>query len=76
MKGLAEGRIVHYVVTQGEHGLHDDRPAIVVKVFDHEENGNGCSNLAVFNDGLINWPCSVLYSGEPKVGTWHWPERA
>lgn len=56
MNGLTEGRIVHYVLPNGEH-----RPAIVVKVWRvlvgdpnvllHEEPPeNGCCNLQVFMD--------------------------
>lgn len=58
MEGLTEGRIVHYVLQNGEH-----RPAIVVKVWqqsDYDPEGNvsglpkspenGCSNLQVFMD--------------------------
>jgi hypothetical protein len=44
MDGLVEGRIVHYVMPNGEH-----RPAIVTKVWDRE-NQSGCSNLNVFTD--------------------------
>jgi len=45
MEGLTEGRMVHYVMPSHEH-----RPAIVVRVWDH--NGNtGTSNLTVFVDG-------------------------
>ena len=58
MEGLVEGRIVHYVMHDGEH-----RPAIVVKVWrvqDYEDGEvvglphppvNGCCNFVVFVDG-------------------------
>lgn len=82
MDGLTEGRIVHYVMTNGEH-----RAAIVVKVWSKE---SGVSNLTVFTDWTNDmktsdgsplqsgdmWETSVLYSEEPKPGTWHWIERA
>jgi hypothetical protein len=80
MDGLFEGRIVHYVMPNGDH-----RPAIVVRVWRGpcgEESG--CSNLQVFTDGRndgpgfesgVHWATSVAYSDEPKPGTWHWPER-
>jgi len=42
--GLIEGRIVHYVMPNGEH-----RPAIITKVWD-TQHINGCSNLTVFSD--------------------------
>lgn len=58
MEGLTEGRIVHYVLPNGEH-----RPAIVVRVWRYhdpdvvDQDGapllnprNGCSNLQVFMD--------------------------
>lgn len=44
MDGLIEGRIVHFVMPNGEH-----RPAIVTKVWDHE-GATGTSNLNVFTD--------------------------
>lgn len=87
MDGLIEGRIVHYVLKDGEH-----RPAIIVKVW----NINGTCNLTVFpdwqNDNVpekmgsaklekmgqgtaLRWATSILYSDEPKPGTWHWIER-
>jgi hypothetical protein len=70
---LTEGRVVHYVLPNGEH-----RPAIVVKVWriiDFDPEGgiiglpklpeNGCCNLQVFMDsdekGQYNdkmWPIS------------------
>lgn len=85
MKGLTEGRIVHFVMNEGRYqGEH--RPAIVVKVWDREANGNGCCQLVVFIDGtndlptetgLTRWKTSVLFDdGEKKPGTWHWIEQA
>ncbi len=77
LKGLIEGRIVHFVLPGGEH-----RPAIVVKVWGFKA---GYVNLTVFtdwgNDGLnyskgIVWETSVDYSEAPAPRTWHWPERA
>ena len=85
MPGLAEGRIVHYVLEAGAH-----RPAIVVKNW---HTPGGCCNLQVFLDGVdaglaradiqetesyrgITWRASVLHSVEPVRGTWHWPEKA
>ncbi len=69
----AIGRIVHFVMPDGEH-----RPAIIVKVWDPD---SGTSNLQVFtdsgNDGLTNvaWRTSVQRSEEPQPHYWHWPER-
>lgn len=88
MDGLTEGRIVHFVMPDGEH-----RPAIVVKVWDKER---GSVNLSVFTDhsndldgfppegptrdsverGLL-WATSVKPDEETKArGTWHWIEKA
>lgn len=79
MDGLTEGRIVHYVLENGEH-----RPAIVVKVWDKV---SGVSNLQVFTDssndepvtghaGNIMWKTSVPYAEAPRPSTWHWIEKA
>ncbi len=86
MDGLTEGRIVHYVMPDGDH-----RAAIVVKVWNKD---TGVSNLTVFTDwsndiignesdalnALIAagtfWRTSVEYSEEPKPNTWHWIEKA
>jgi hypothetical protein len=53
MEGLTEGRIVHFVMPNGQH-----RPAIVVRVWrvTQAEGSalppeNGCSQLQVFTDG-------------------------
>lgn len=89
MKGLTEGRIVHFVLPDGQH-----RPAIVVRVWNQD---NGCANLLVFTDGTndrdfnraewylntkpivvgaVVWATSIIHSEEPKPGTWHWIEKA
>lgn len=88
--GLTEGRIVHYVMPDGEH-----RPAIVVRVWDKDM---GMVNLTVFPDwrndssgtdvngkqyimpgtcvnGLL-WETSRLYSEGKEPYTWHWIEPA
>ena len=83
MEGLTEGRIVHFVLPEGQH-----RAAIIVRVWrqgDGTPPANGYSNLAVFMDGTndylgtascIKWETSVEYSAEPKPRTWHWIEKA
>ncbi len=84
MDGLTEGRIVHFVIENGEH-----RPAIVVRVWRgvHEGNiktppENGVCQLQVFTDGandqseLILYRTSVLNDPECRPGTWHWIEKA
>jgi len=86
MDGLTEGRIVHFVLSDGPHeGEH--RPAIVVKVWrqgDGSPPANGYSNLVVFMDGTndgaafagcVRWATSIEYSEEPRPRTWHWIER-
>ena len=85
MDGLAEGRIVHYVLPDGRcEGEH--RPAIIVKVWE-AHRVQGTVNLQVFTDSQndylagpathgIMWATSVPYSEEPKPRTWHWIEKA
>ena len=91
MKGLTEGRMVHYVLPNGDH-----RPAIVVKVWNKEE---GYINVQVITDGsndrlayyphvlsdrfgesLDNgmlWVTSIYPDLEEKLpNTWHWIEPA
>lgn len=85
MEGLTEGRIVHYVLSNGEH-----RAAIVVRVF---EPGKplGLANLIVFSDGSndrgavfgnvseqgLFWATSAHYDPEGTTHhTWHWIEKA
>lgn len=76
MEGLTEGRIVHYVIADGEH-----RPAIVVKVWSKE---SGVCNLVQFTDskndgecGLTAWRTSINPDeDEKRPGTWHWIEKA
>lgn len=75
MDGLTEGRIVHYVMPNGNH-----RPAIVVKVW-RIPTSPGMCNMMVFadpgDDGSgPQYSTSVLFSEEPKSNTWHWIEKA
>ncbi len=80
MQGLTEGRIVHFVMPNGEH-----RPAIVVRVWrDLQDRYPGYCDLQVFTDGTndgpenaagIRWETSIQFSKEPQPRTWHWPER-
>ena len=77
MQGLTEGRIVHFVLPDGQH-----RAALVSRVW----NDDGVVNLHVFvdqaNDRQIKadngilLQTSVTFSEEPQPGTWHWIERA
>jgi len=88
MEGLTEGRIVHFVLSSGEH-----RPAIVVKNWRGEwgyAEEDGFVNLQVFVDGsndntvypvstppsYMVWETSIKYSAEPEPRTWHWIEKA
>lgn len=72
MKGLGIGRVVHFVMNNGEH-----RPAFVVRVWDKE---NGTVNLQVFTDGFndnaafVEWQTSVPYFEDQRPYSWHWPE--
>ena len=90
MEKATVGRIVHYVLANGEH-----RPAIVVS-----ETKSNIVNIQVFLDGSNDlsaelhdntlgaifehervygnaWRLSVHYANAKKkvTGTWHWPER-
>lgn len=92
MDGLTEGRILHYVIPNGEH-----RPAIVVRVWPNEFGpGIPGVNLQVFTDGsndmrefaeggyppreLVRagmfWATSAKFSDTHEPGTCHWIERA
>ncbi len=83
MDGLTEGRIVHFVIPNGEH-----RAAIVVLVCPKAWGyPAGTSQLQVFMDGTndrapgydgggIMWATSVFFSEKPTPGSWHWIERA
>ena len=74
MNDLTEGRIVHFVMADGQH-----RPGIVVRVWSAT-----CINLILFVDGSndgydpnlpLDWKTSIVYSSESKEpGTWHWIE--
>lgn len=84
MEGVTEGRIVHYVLSNGDH-----RAAIIARVFAGGEM-TGVVNLYVFLDGEndkhvphgaeyapgIVWATSAHYDeAGDKEHTWHWPER-
>lgn len=79
IKGLAVGRIVHYVLIGGPHE-GDHRPAIVVRCWN--EYDPGMVNLQVFTDGANDgqaesfiWQTSIHHDpDEKKPGTWHFPE--
>lgn len=89
MEGLTEGRMVHYVLPNGDH-----RPAVVVKVWNKED---GYVNLQVFTDGRndrhaypadagdilsdidrgLLWVTSIYPDLVDKPpDTWHWIEQA
>ncbi len=87
MKGLTEGRIVHYVPNEHEgfRSPKEHRPAIIVKLWENGGGTLGCAQLQVFIDGTNDmpgesapavWRTSVLYNADCKPGTWHWIERA
>lgn len=72
MKGLIEGRIVHYVNQMGVH-----MAAIVTKVW----NDQGCCNLFVFLAGIATADegcpkTSINFDETMAKGTWHWVEQA
>lgn len=80
MKGLQIGRIVHFVLRNGEH-----RAAMIVKIVNLEL---GIVNLTVFtdwgNDGTIYDTRGMVHEQSVPFGdqpltqvarTWHWPEK-
>ena len=79
------GRIVHYVLPASSKWPGEHRPAIVTQVSQplSHESAPGMSNLTVFKgqsgdseqEGASFMAGSVLFSSDPKPGTWHWPER-
>lgn len=78
MKGLAVGRIVHYI--PGDSMLtevfRNHYAAIVTRVVDKER---GVINIMAFADkhpvaGGFSFRESVPYSETPGLMTWHWPE--
>lgn len=88
MEGLTEGRIVHYVLSNGQH-----RPAIVVRNWSNPDipSSEGRVNLIVFADGSndkgtisgnvseqgLFWATSAHYDpAGNKHHTWHWIEKA
>jgi len=80
MEGLVEGRMVHFVMPDGEH-----RAAVVVRVWRPQiPERPGYCNLSVFtdcgNDGPGNETgfrreTSIIYSEAKEPNTWHWIER-
>ena len=81
LDGLTEGRIVHYVLSEGPR-QDEHRPAIIVRVCDTTQ-GTGMCNLQVFNDGnndvqpgAAHWVGSAYYDENKTPGTWHWVEKA
>ena len=86
MNGITEGRIVQYVLKDGDlpddkkHNVGRVRPAIIVECWG---GGTDKVNLSVFsdygNDGRHEghfWATSVPYDDTNKPGTWHWPVRS
>jgi hypothetical protein len=80
MEGFTEGRMVHFVMPDGEH-----RAAVVVRVWRPQVPERlGYCNLSVFTDWGNDGPgnetgfrreTSILYSEAKEPGTWHWIER-
>jgi len=80
MEGLTEGRMVHFVMPDGEH-----RAAVIVRVWRPQvPEYPGYCNLMVFPDGGNDGPentagirrmTSIVYSEAKKPNTWHWIER-
>ena len=91
MEGVANGRIIHYVLKNGKH-----RPAIIVQEWDEGGGAIGLINVVVFLDGTNDldrtgdvaefssaeierctaWRTSIHFSATKEPGTWHWPEKS
>lgn len=77
--GVTEGRMVHYVISNGDH-----RPSVIVNAWKDQGYGHGEVNLTVFLDWQndlnpkgIDWQTSVPFDDDQKrPGTWHWIEPA
>lgn len=79
--GVTEGRMVHFVLVNGEH-----RPAVIVKAWNLPSYGHAEVNMQVFMDGTndpeqygstLYWATSVPFDDDQKrPGTWHWIEPA
>ncbi len=68
MDGLQIGRMVHYVMADGQH-----RPAIVVQLM---ENGVLLHVfVSPFDQYKPNEKMAVQYADPPKNCTWHYPEK-
>jgi hypothetical protein len=76
MEGLVEGRIVHYVMSNGSH-----RPAIVVNVLNKEA---GSVELHVFlskwdypyEEAKVMMAYASYSDSAVTLGSWHWIEKA
>lgn len=66
MKGLIEGRIVHFVYAKGEH-----IPAMVLTVEDDED---GTCILRGFMNPFNDREYTAKYDPNFEVSTWHWIE--
>lgn len=74
MKGLAVGRVVHYVAygtPNGEYKAGAHRAAIIAEIKDAE---SGECVLTIFNPTGLHWN-TAEYSEKSIPGTWHFPER-
>jgi hypothetical protein len=84
------GRIVHYVLGNGEHRCADvvrdwenDTPNLLIKLDGHNDatavsdpDARAKFGYATTNDGMHVWATSVAHDETTKApGTWHWPER-
>lgn len=73
------GRIVGFVLPEGHRRAGEVVPAIITRVW---ENAAKAVQLTPFediaNDDIVLTAacCSVEYSAEPRLRTWHWLPRA
>jgi hypothetical protein len=88
LEGVTEGRMVHFVMADGEH-----RAAVIVNswptISNYVETGtvnlsvlldgsndHSKAGVAITADGMLGWATSVPYSETKEPRTWHWIEKA
>lgn len=85
LKGLGIGRVVHYVIADGDlagnGSIGEHKAAIVVENWPGLGREDGYANLMVILDGdndqdgnHLVWVTSRTYSEDKTPRTWHWPE--
>lgn len=77
MRGLIEGRIVHYIPSGDDAQLppysSHHYAAIIAFVLTHESGHVGLCVFPYNEHGPQTRP--AMYSNQRLPGTWHWPEK-